>query len=238
MSIVAGRRPRRTPRRLTAGSRVREYLLTLVVAATVTYLLTPVARRIALRWGAMTAVRDRDVHAIPTPRLGGIAMLGGFGAGMLVATQMPFLGPRLGDGRADAARCSSGAGPDLPARRRRRQVGAGRADQARRAGARRRASWCIGGVQMLYLPIGGFGGDSVATTARSSFVLGPVEGDGAHHRARRRHGERGELRRRPGRARRRHRRHRRRGVLRLLLPAHREREPDPRDHRRASSRQP
>ena len=55
---------------------MREYLLTLLVAAAVTYLLTPVARRIALRWGAMTAVRDRDVHAIPTPRLGGIAMFG------------------------------------------------------------------------------------------------------------------------------------------------------------------
>ena len=82
---------------------MREYLLTLVVAATVTYLLTPVARRIALRWGALTPVRDRDVHAIPTPRLGGIAMLGGFGAGLLVATQMPFLGPRLGDGQQTAA---------------------------------------------------------------------------------------------------------------------------------------
>ena len=78
-------------------------MLTLVVAATVTYLLTPVARRIALRWGAMTPVRDRDVHAIPTPRLGGIAMLAGFAAGMLVATQMPFLGPRLSDGRQTVA---------------------------------------------------------------------------------------------------------------------------------------
>ena len=74
-------------------------MLTLVVAAAVTYLLTPVARRIALRWGALTPVRDRDVHAIPTPRLGGLAMLGGFAAGMLVATQMPFLGPRLHDAR-------------------------------------------------------------------------------------------------------------------------------------------
>ena len=63
---------------------MREYLLTAVVSAAVTYLLTPVARRIALRWGAMTPVRDRDVHAIPTPRLGGVAMMGGFTAALVV----------------------------------------------------------------------------------------------------------------------------------------------------------
>ena len=38
------------------------------------YLTTPLARWCALRWGAITAVRDRDVHAIPTPRLGGMAI--------------------------------------------------------------------------------------------------------------------------------------------------------------------
>src|SRR3954463_11869387 len=55
--------------------------------------MTPVARRMALRWGAMTLVRDRDVHAIPTPRLGGVAMLAGFAASLLVAVHLPFLGP-------------------------------------------------------------------------------------------------------------------------------------------------
>ena len=133
---VPRRRPPGVPDAGVAdGGDVREYLLTLVVAATVTYLLTPVARRIALRWGAMTPVRDRDVHAIPTPRLGGIAMLGGFGAGLLVATQMPFLGPRLGDGQ-QTARAAGRRRADLPARRRRRQVGAGRPHQARGTGAR------------------------------------------------------------------------------------------------------
>lgn len=148
-------------------------MLTLVVAATVTYLLTPVARRIALRWGALTAVRDRDVHAIPTPRLGGIAMLGGFGAGVLVATQMPFLGPRL-------------AGPDATRQTVALLLGAGLicllgvaddrweldaltklAGQVLAAGV-----MVIGGVQMLYLPVGGLGGDGAPRT----FVLGPAEG--------------------------------------------------------------
>ena len=35
-----------------------------------TYLTTPLARWLALRSGAITAVRDRDVHAIPTPAAG------------------------------------------------------------------------------------------------------------------------------------------------------------------------
>ena len=59
---------------------MRAYLLCLSVAAAVTYLLTPAVRRLAVRVHAMTPVRDRDVHAIPTPRLGGVAMLFGFAA--------------------------------------------------------------------------------------------------------------------------------------------------------------
>ncbi len=147
-------------------------MLTLVVAATVTYLLTPVARRIALRWGAMTPVRDRDVHAIPTPRLGGIAMLAGFAAGMLVATQMPFLGPRLSDGRQTVALlsgavliCALGVADDkweLDALTK-------LAGQVLAAGV-----MVLGGVQMLYLPIGSLGGSD--DDFPKTFVLGPVEG--------------------------------------------------------------
>ncbi len=70
---------------------MRVYLLVLLVAAAVTYLLTPVARWAALRTGAITALRDRDVHAVPTPRLGGVAMLAGLAVAMAVASQIPFL---------------------------------------------------------------------------------------------------------------------------------------------------
>jgi UDP-GlcNAc:undecaprenyl-phosphate GlcNAc-1-phosphate transferase len=70
---------------------VREYLLVFLVAAAATYLLTVVAREIALRTGAVARVRDRDVHAKPTPYLGGLAMLGGLIAAYLVAHQLPFL---------------------------------------------------------------------------------------------------------------------------------------------------
>jgi UDP-GlcNAc:undecaprenyl-phosphate GlcNAc-1-phosphate transferase len=70
---------------------VREYVLVFLVAASVTYLLTVVAREIALRTGAVAPVRDRDVHAEPVPYLGGLAMLGGLVAAYLVAQQLPFL---------------------------------------------------------------------------------------------------------------------------------------------------
>lgn len=72
---------------------MRSYLLVLVIAAAVTYLSTPLARWCALRWGAITAVRDRDVHAIPTPRLGGMAMFAGLLVALLLASQLPFLEP-------------------------------------------------------------------------------------------------------------------------------------------------
>ncbi|HEY9388684.1 MAG TPA: MraY family glycosyltransferase [Mycobacteriales bacterium] len=68
-----------------------EYLLVLCVAAAVTFILTSIIRVVAVRWGAMARVRDRDVHAIPTPRLGGVAMYGGIAAALLVAQLMPTL---------------------------------------------------------------------------------------------------------------------------------------------------
>lgn len=70
---------------------MREYVLCLLAAAAVTYLLTPVVRILALRIGAMAEVRDRDVHDEPTPRLGGLAMVGGLLVGMLLASKLPMM---------------------------------------------------------------------------------------------------------------------------------------------------
>jgi UDP-GlcNAc:undecaprenyl-phosphate GlcNAc-1-phosphate transferase len=63
----------------------------MLIAASVTYLMTPLARWCAIRWGAITAVRERDVHAIPTPRLGGLALLAGILVGLAMASTLPFL---------------------------------------------------------------------------------------------------------------------------------------------------
>lgn len=71
---------------------MREYLLILLVAAGVTYLLGGLCRRLAFRFNAVAMVRDRDVHTKPIPYFGGIAMLAGLSAAFLVAGQMPWLG--------------------------------------------------------------------------------------------------------------------------------------------------
>ena len=70
---------------------MREYLTVFLVAAAVTYLLGVFAREVALRTGAVARVRDRDVHAVPIPYFGGVAMLGGLVAAYLVASRLPFL---------------------------------------------------------------------------------------------------------------------------------------------------
>ncbi|WP_375426453.1 glycosyltransferase family 4 protein [uncultured Friedmanniella sp.] len=71
---------------------MREYLLVLLVAASVTYLSSGLCRRLALRMGALAKVRDRDVHTIEMPYFGGVAMLAGVAAAVLLAWHLPFLG--------------------------------------------------------------------------------------------------------------------------------------------------
>src|SRR6202043_1905100 len=57
-----------------AGEPVKDYVLTMLVTAAVTYMLTPLVRRFARRIGAIKEPRDRDVHVTPIPLIGGVAM--------------------------------------------------------------------------------------------------------------------------------------------------------------------
>lgn len=86
---------------------MREYLLCLLAAAAVTYLTTPVVEQLARRFRVVAPVRDRDVHAHPTPRLGGLAMLLGLLAGMLLASQLPMMGALFETGRQPLALLSA-----------------------------------------------------------------------------------------------------------------------------------
>jgi UDP-GlcNAc:undecaprenyl-phosphate/decaprenyl-phosphate GlcNAc-1-phosphate transferase len=70
---------------------LHDYVLTILVTAAVTYLLTPLVRRMAIGAGAMHEARDRDVHVVPIPLWGGLAMYAGMAAGLLVADQIPGL---------------------------------------------------------------------------------------------------------------------------------------------------
>ena len=134
---------------------MREYTLVFLVAAAVTYLLTPIARRIAIRTGTLAQPRDRDVHAIPTPKLGGVAMYGGIVAALLVARRLPTLGQTFAGSSEDVAILVSGGlicllgavddrwGLDAFTKL---------AGQALAAGV-----MVILGLQLLYLPIPGSG---------------------------------------------------------------------------------
>ncbi len=81
-----------------------EYLLVAAVAGAGSFLATPIARAIAVRWGAIARPRDRDVHAVAIPRMGGVALLVGFGLAIFTASRLPTL--------RDAF--TNQAGPEMP----------------------------------------------------------------------------------------------------------------------------
>ena len=98
---------------------MRVYLFLLLLSAAVAYLTTPAVRLLARRAGAMTAVRDRDVHDAVTPRLGGVAMFAGVACAMFIASNIPFLEGLFRDSRqpwailaAAALVCALGAADD------------------------------------------------------------------------------------------------------------------------------
>jgi UDP-GlcNAc:undecaprenyl-phosphate/decaprenyl-phosphate GlcNAc-1-phosphate transferase len=75
-----------------------EYALVACVAAAGSFLLTPLARRVAIGWGAVARPRDRDVHAVATPRLGGVALLLGLAMALFVAARLPALSGAFSNG--------------------------------------------------------------------------------------------------------------------------------------------
>ncbi len=204
---------------------MREYLVVFLVAASVTYLLTVVAREIALRTGAVAAVRDRDVHAEPIPYLGGLAMLGGLVAAYLVARELPFLSSNGGPFTFPDARAVVVAGALI--------CGVGVLDDIFDLDALTKF-----GGQVLAVGLLVYSGVQFnfffSPNGNEQFSLDSEPGrhpDGGDRRGDR---QRRELRRRPRRAGRRRRRHRRPGLLPLLLPAQRRQRGHPGHHRRAA----
>ena len=139
---------------------MREYILCLVAAAAVTYLLTPLAREFAKKWKVIAPVRDRDVHDTPTPLLGGLAMVGGLLAGGILASKLPMMSAVFDSGRTPLALLSGVAiivalgvvddkwGLDAPTKL---------AGQVLAAGV-----MAFQGIAIIWLPIGG------------TFVLDPL----------------------------------------------------------------
>ena len=71
---------------------MREYSLTLLIAAALTYMLTPLVRKFALRQKAVANVRERDIHTETTPRWGGVAMWLSMGATLLMVQNLELVG--------------------------------------------------------------------------------------------------------------------------------------------------
>lgn len=75
---------------------MREYLVTVLLAAIITYLITPLVRDIAIKFGAVTAIRARDVHIAPTPRWGGLAMWLAMALTLVIANYLPLVHKSFG----------------------------------------------------------------------------------------------------------------------------------------------
>jgi UDP-GlcNAc:undecaprenyl-phosphate GlcNAc-1-phosphate transferase len=65
-------------------------LLVALVGAVVSFLMSIVMWRVGIRYKLHPAIRERDVHTRPTPRLGGVAMYTGLLAALLVASQIQY----------------------------------------------------------------------------------------------------------------------------------------------------
>lgn len=71
---------------------MREYSLTLLIAAALTYMLTPLIKSFALRQKAVANVRERDIHTETTPRWGGVAMWLGMAITLLIVNNLELVG--------------------------------------------------------------------------------------------------------------------------------------------------
>lgn len=75
---------------------MREYSLALLIAAALTYMLTPIVRELALRFRAVATVRDRDIHQEATARWGGVAMWLATGATLIAVQNLNLVGKAYG----------------------------------------------------------------------------------------------------------------------------------------------
>ena len=75
---------------------MREYLVTVLLAAIITYLITPLVRDIAIKSGAVTQIRARDVHSQLTPRWGGLAMWLAMALTLVIVNYLPLVHKSFG----------------------------------------------------------------------------------------------------------------------------------------------
>jgi UDP-GlcNAc:undecaprenyl-phosphate GlcNAc-1-phosphate transferase len=75
---------------------MREYLVTLLISAALCYLITPLVRTQAIRFGALAEIRGRDIHTVPTARWGGLAMWSAMALTSMIVQHLPLVGKSFG----------------------------------------------------------------------------------------------------------------------------------------------
>jgi UDP-GlcNAc:undecaprenyl-phosphate GlcNAc-1-phosphate transferase len=75
---------------------MREYLVTLLISAALCYLITPLVRTQAIRFGAVAQIRGRDIHTTPTARWGGVAMWLAMSITFMIVNHLPLVGNSFG----------------------------------------------------------------------------------------------------------------------------------------------
>jgi UDP-GlcNAc:undecaprenyl-phosphate/decaprenyl-phosphate GlcNAc-1-phosphate transferase len=70
-----------------------QYALVLITASVVSFVLSMVLWLVGKRFRVHREIRDRDVHTLPTPRLGGVAIFGALLIATAVATQITWFDP-------------------------------------------------------------------------------------------------------------------------------------------------
>lgn len=61
------------------------YIMAFVLSCLISFAMTPVAKKIAFKVGAIANPRKRDMHSKPIPRMGGIAIVSGFMITLLIS---------------------------------------------------------------------------------------------------------------------------------------------------------
>jgi UDP-GlcNAc:undecaprenyl-phosphate/decaprenyl-phosphate GlcNAc-1-phosphate transferase len=75
---------------------VREFLLTIALAATLCFLVTPFIKDLAMKAGAFVQLRSRDTHTVLTPRWGGIGMWISMSITFLIVSHLPLVSKSFG----------------------------------------------------------------------------------------------------------------------------------------------
>ena len=70
---------------------MREYSTTVLIAAVICFLVTPIIRKFASKSGAVISIRARDIHEEPTPRWGGLAMWTSIAITLLIVRNLPLV---------------------------------------------------------------------------------------------------------------------------------------------------